>query len=39
MQIRIHNGVVDLSGEPVLKKVNIEINTASKIGIVGRNGC
>lgn len=39
MQIKIHNGVVDLSGEPILKKVNIEINTESKIGIVGRNGC
>lgn len=39
MQIRIHNGVVDLSGQPVLKRVNIEINTESKIGIVGRNGC
>ena len=39
MQIVIQNGVVDLSGEPILKKVNIEINTESKIGIVGRNGC
>ncbi len=39
MQIRIQNGVVDLSGEPILKKVNIEINSESKIGIVGRNGC
>ncbi|MBQ3136103.1 MAG: ABC-F type ribosomal protection protein [Clostridia bacterium] len=39
MQIRIQNGVVDLSGQPILKKVNIEINTQSKIGIVGRNGC
>ncbi len=39
MQIKVQNGVVDLSGEPVLKKVNIEINTESKIGIVGRNGC
>lgn len=38
MQIRIQNGVVDLSGQPILKKVNIEINTESKIGIVGRNG-
>ncbi len=38
MQIKIYNGVVDLSGEPVLKKVNIEINTESKIGVVGRNG-
>ena len=39
MQIVIQNGIVDLSGEPILKKVNIEINTESKIGIVGRNGC
>lgn len=39
MQIKVQNGVVDLSGEPILKKVNIEINTESKIGIVGRNGC
>ena len=39
MQIVIQNGIVDLSGEPVLKKVNVEINTESKIGIVGRNGC
>ncbi len=39
MQIRIQDGVVDLSGQPILKKVNIEINTESKIGIVGRNGC
>ena len=39
MQIIIQNGIVDLSGEPILKKVNVEINTESKIGIVGRNGC
>lgn len=39
MQIKIQNGIVELSGEPILKKVNIEINTESKIGIVGRNGC
>lgn len=39
MQIKIQNGTVDLSGEPILKKVNIEINTESKIGVVGRNGC
>lgn len=38
MQIKIQNGVVDLSGEPILKRVNLEINTESKIGIVGRNG-
>lgn len=39
MQIKIQDGVVELSGEPILKKINIEINTQSKIGIVGRNGC
>ena len=39
MQIKIQDGVVDLSGEPILKRINIEINTQSKIGIVGRNGC
>ena len=39
MQIRIQNGIVDLSGIPILNKVNIEINTESKIGVVGRNGC
>ncbi len=39
MQIKIQNGIVDLSGTPILKKIDIEINTESKIGIVGRNGC
>lgn len=39
MQIKIINGVVELSGTPILKKVDIEINTESRIGIVGRNGC
>ncbi len=39
MQLMIRNGEVDLSGEPILKNVNIEINTESRIGIVGRNGC
>ena len=38
MQIKIQDGVVDLSGETILKRINIEINTQSKIGIVGRNG-
>ncbi len=38
MQIRIQDGIVDLSGQPILKRVNIEINTESKIGIIGRNG-
>ncbi|MBE6776666.1 MAG: ABC-F family ATP-binding cassette domain-containing protein [Ruminococcaceae bacterium] len=39
MQLKIQNGVVELSGEPILKSVNIEINDQSKIAIVGRNGC
>ncbi len=39
MQLAIHNGAVFLSGEPILKQVDIEINTESRIGIVGRNGC
>ena len=39
MQISVHNGTVDLSGEPILKDINIEINTESRIGVVGRNGC
>ncbi len=39
MQISIKNGVVDLSGEPILTDINIEINTTSRIGVVGRNGC
>ena len=39
MQIEIHNGTVDLSGEPILTSINMIINTASKIAVVGRNGC
>ena len=39
MQIEIHNGTVDLSGEPILTNINMVINTASKIAVVGRNGC
>lgn len=39
MQLVIKNGTVDLSGEPILKDINIEINTESRIGVVGRNGC
>ncbi len=39
MQLSIKNGTVDLSGEPILTDINIEINTASRIGVVGRNGC
>ncbi len=39
MQLKIQNGVVELSGEPILNKVNIEINDTSKIAVVGRNGC
>ncbi len=39
MQLKIQNGVVELSGEPILKSVNFEINDHSKIAVVGRNGC
>ena len=39
MQINITGGTVDLSGEPILKDINFEVNTESRIGIVGRNGC
>ncbi|MBR6502458.1 MAG: ABC-F type ribosomal protection protein [Clostridia bacterium] len=38
MQIEIHKGQVDLSGEPILHDVNINITTNSRIGLVGRNG-
>ena len=39
MQLKIQNGVVELSGEPILSKVNFEINDNSHIAVVGRNGC
>ncbi|MBE6786932.1 MAG: ABC-F type ribosomal protection protein [Ruminococcaceae bacterium] len=39
MQLKIKDGVVELSGEPILNSVNIEINDQSKIAVVGRNGC
>ena len=39
LQLKIQNGVVELSGETILKSVNIEINDESKIAVVGRNGC
>ncbi len=39
MQYKIQNGVVELSGEPILKKIDFEINDNSKIAVVGRNGC
>ena len=39
LQIEIHKGQVDLSGEPILNDINIIINTNSRIGLVGRNGC
>lgn len=38
MQLKIQNGVVELSGEAILKKVNFEINDDSRIAVVGRNG-
>ncbi len=39
MQIEIHKGQVDLSGEPILNNINLNITTNSRIGLVGRNGC
>ena len=39
LQIEIHKGQVDLSGEPILSDINLNITTNSRIGIVGRNGC
>ena len=39
MQIEIHKGQVDLSGEPILTDINLNITTNSRIGLVGRNGC
>lgn len=39
MQIEIHKGQVDLSGEPILSNINLNITTNSRIGLVGRNGC
>ena len=39
MQLIISHGAVDLSGQPILTDINMEINTTSKIAVVGRNGC
>jgi len=39
LQIEIHKGQVDLSGEPILSDINLNITTNSRIGLVGRNGC
>lgn len=39
MQIEIHSGKIDLSGEPILSDINLTINQNSRIGLVGRNGC
>ncbi len=39
MQLKIQNGVVELSGEKILSSINFEINDNSRIAVVGRNGC
>ena len=39
MQLKIANGVVELSGEVILSSVNFEVNDNSRIAVVGRNGC
>ena len=38
LQIEIHKGKIDLSGEPILSDINLNITTNSRIGLVGRNG-
>ncbi len=38
LQIEIHKGKIDLSGEPILTDINLNITTNSRIGLVGRNG-
>ncbi len=38
MQLKVHDGTVDLSGTTVLENIEIEINTSSRIAVVGRNG-
>lgn len=39
MQLKIQNGVVELSGEVILKNIDFEVNDTSRIAVVGRNGC
>ena len=39
LQIEIHKGKIDLSGQPILSEINLNITTTSRIGLVGRNGC
>lgn len=38
MQLKITSGAVSLSGDDILKDINVEINTTDKVGIIGRNG-
>ncbi len=39
MQLKIQNGVVELSGETILSQINFEVSDNSRIAVVGRNGC
>ena len=39
LQLKIQNGVVELSGNTILSSVNFEVNDTSHIAVVGRNGC
>lgn len=39
MQLKIKNGIVELSGERILSNIDFEINDNSRIAVVGRNGC
>lgn len=38
MQLKFQNAAVELSGETILEKVNIDITDGAKIAVVGRNG-
>lgn len=38
MKYNIINGSISLNGEPIIDEINININSNSHIGIIGRNG-
>lgn len=39
MQITLNGASAELSGNLILEKIKMEINTESRIAVVGRNGC
>ena len=38
LQIEIHKGQVDLSGEPILNDINLTINKGESVALIGTNG-